>query len=225
MQTKAIMLDLDGTVAIFNLDYKTVRALVKAYLISKRVPASILSLKESVFEMLKKTEIWAKHSGKSTEFLEEINHGALEITEKFELEAAEKTSLLPGVLDTLKALKDEGLKIGLCTINSEKSVNRILKRFKIANFFDVVISRNQVQHVKPDPEHLSTALKVLGVTPGEAIIVGDSRVDIRSAKELKAIAVGIPTGVSTVKQLTDAGADYIITSMSDLPRLLKKMDE
>ncbi len=225
MQTKAIMLDLDGTIAIFNLDYKTVRALVKAYLISKRVPASILSLKESVFEMLKKTELWAKHSGKSTKFLEEINRGALEITEKFELDAADKTSLLPGVLDTLKALKDEGFKIGLCTINSEKSVNRILKRFKIADFFDVVISRNQVQHVKPDPEHLSTALKVLEVTPSETVIVGDSRVDIRSAKELKAIAVGIPTGVSTVKQLTDAGADYIITSMSDLPRLLKKMDE
>jgi len=225
MPIKAVILDLDGTVATFNLDYKTVRALVKGYLIGKRVPASILSLKESVFEMLRKTEIWAQHSGKPTKFLDEIHRSTSEITEKFELEAAGSTNLLPGVIDTLKALKKKGLKIGLCTINSEKSAKRILERFNIAAFFDVVISRNRVKHVKPDPEHLEAALKVLGVAPEEAVIVGDSRVDMRSAKELKAIAVGIPTGVSTVKQLTNAGANYIVTSMSDLPTLLTKLDE
>lgn len=118
-----------------------------------------------------------------------------------------------------------GLKIGLCTINSEKSVNCILERFSIIDSFDVIISRNQVKHVKPNPEHLDAALKVLSVSPRETVVVGDSRVDMQSAKALGAVAVGLPTGVSTIPQLMDAGADYVVTSMVDVPVLIKRLNE
>jgi phosphoglycolate phosphatase len=223
MPVKAVIFDLDGTVASFNLDYRKVRALVKGYLMKKGVPASILSLDESVFEMLRKTENWAKNSGKPAEFLEEVRREALATTETYELEAASTTYLLPGVVDALKTLKRMGLKSGLCTINSEKSVNRILERFGIAGLFDVIISRNQVKHVKPDPEHLEAALKVLDVSPEETLVVGDSRVDMQSAKGLGAVAVGLPTGVSTLEQLMAGGADYIVTSMIDLPLLVERL--
>ena len=225
MRIKAVVLDLDGTVALFNLDYKTVRALVKGYLMNRGVPGSILSLQESVFEMLGKTQMWAEHSGKSAKFLDEVVGDASDITERFELEAAANTSLLPGVVDTLKALRLMGLKIGLCTINSEKSVNRILQRFSIEALFDVVISRNQVRHVKPDREHLEATLKVLGVLPVETLVVGDSRVDMKSARELEAVAVGLPTGVSSVEQLMGAGADYVVSSMRDLPVLVAQLNK
>jgi HAD superfamily hydrolase (TIGR01509 family) len=224
MVIKSVIFDLDGTIASFNLDYKTVRALVKGHLMSRGVPASILSLKESVFEMLRKTEIWARNTGKSEEFFKGVRGEALAMTEMHELEAAGSTSLFPGVVDTLKALRTMGLKVGLCTINSEKSVDRILERFGIASLFDVTISRNQVKHVKPDPEHLSAALKVLGASPEETIVIGDSRVDMQSAKGLGAVAVGLPMGVSTVEHLMISGADYVVTSMADLPVLVKKLN-
>jgi phosphoglycolate phosphatase len=223
MNVKVVIFDLDGTVASFNLDYKTVRANVKGYLVNKGVPASILSLDESVFEMLRKTELWAENESKPAEFMEEVRRGASAMTETYELEAAGSTSLLPGVVDTLKALRAMGLRIGLCTINSEKSVNRILERFGIATLFDVTISRNQVKHVKPDPEHLQAALKVLGASPEKTVVVGDSRVDMQSAKGLGAVAVGLPTGVSTIEQLMDGGADYVVTTMADLPLLMERL--
>ncbi len=225
MPVKAVIFDLDGTVASFNLDYRKVRALVKGYLTEKGVPASLLSLDESVFEMLRKTEAWARSQGKPAEFIEEIRREALATTEEYELEAAETTNPMPGVVDALKALRGTGLKIGLCTINSEKSVNRILERFGIAGLFDVAVPRNRVRHVKPDPEHLEAALGVLGSLPEETLVVGDSRVDMQSAKELGAVAVGLPTGVSKIEQLMEGGADYIVTSMADLPLLIKKLNE
>jgi HAD superfamily hydrolase (TIGR01509 family) len=141
------------------------------------------------------------------------------------VEAAGRTSLFSGVIDTLKALRAMDLKIGLCTINSEKSVNRILERFGIATLFDVTISRNQVKHVKPDPEHLEAALTIIGVSPEETVVVGDSRVDMQSAKRLGAIAVGLPTGVSSIGQLMDAGADYVVTSIADLPLLVERLQK
>jgi len=225
MPIKAVIFDLDGTIASFNLDYRTVRGLVKGYLTKRGVPSSLVSLDDSVFEMLRKTEAWAKDSGKSSEFVDELRREALTTTESYEVEAASTTKLMPGVVDALKALKEMGLKIGLCTINSEKSVNRILERFGIEGSFDVTVPRNRVRHVKPDPEHLEVALRALEVSPQETLVVGDSRVDMQTGKALGAIAVGLPTGVATLEQLMSSGADYVVTSMSDVPTLAKKMNE
>jgi HAD superfamily hydrolase (TIGR01509 family) len=225
MRVKAVIFDLDGTLANFNLDYKTVRAEVKSYLIKRGVPASALSVKESVFEMLRKTEIFARNSGKPKKFLEEVRGEALAMTEKYELEAAASTSLMPGALETLKTLRQMNLKIGLCTINSEKAVNYILTRFGITDFFDVTVPRNKVNQFKPHPEHIETALKALGASANDTVIVGDSITDMQSAKELKAIAVGLPTGVSTMEQLMRNGANYIATSIIDLPLLIEKINK
>jgi HAD superfamily hydrolase (TIGR01549 family) len=224
MPIKAVVFDLDGTLASFNLDYKVVRAEVRSFLIKKGLPASILSTNESIFEMLEKTEIFLKNNSKSKKAIKEIHGKALAIAEKYELEAAKSTSLLPGVAETLKALKRMGLKIGLFTINSEKSTNYVLKRFRIASLFDAVIPRNSVKHVKPNSEHLEAALKALRVNSDEAIVVGDGISDMKCAKELKAIAVGLPTGISSPKNLVNSGANYIITLITDMPMLIEQIN-
>jgi phosphoglycolate phosphatase len=222
LSVKAVVFDLDGTLASFNLDYKTVRAEVRGYLINVGVPASVLSINESIFEMLKKTEIFLKNSGKSTVLIEQTRDEALAIAEKYELEAARSTGLLPGVIECLRALKKMGVKMGLFTINSQKSVDYILNRFSIYDFFDCVLPRNKVDYIKPNPEHLGAVLKSLNVNASNTMVVGDSMTDMRSAKELKAIAVGLPTGVSTVGQLMSNGANFIITSIVDLPVLVER---
>ena len=48
---------------------------------------------------------------------------------------------------------------------------------------------------------------------------------MQSAKELKAIAVGLPTGVSTLDQLKAKDANYIITALTDLPTLIKEIEK
>ena len=222
---KAVIFDLDGTIASFKLDYKAVRGDVRSYLLRVGVPASLLPANETIFEMLKKTKIFVKNSGKSAEAMEEIRNEALAIAEKYELEAARDTSLLPGVTETLKALKQKGLKIGLFTLSGDKAVSYILQRFKLGDFFGVIVPRNKVNYVKPNPEHLEMALKVLGVAPEETVVVGDGNVDMESARELKTTAVGLPTGTSTIEQLTIHGANYIITSITDLPVLIDKMNK
>ena len=115
--------------------------------------------------------------------------------------------------------------MGLCTTSSEKAANYILQRFKIEDFFQVVVPRNKVKYVKPNTEQFELALKALDASPQATVIVGDSIVDMQSAKELKAIAVGLPTGISTMEQLKNNGANYIITSLTDLPVLIKEINK
>lgn len=220
MPIEAVLFDLDGTLSAFNLDYKALRGEVREYLLRAGVPASVLKANESMFDMLAKAEIYFKNSDKP---FDEARMQCFLIAEKFEMEAAGLTSLQPGALETLKELKQMNLKIGLCTTSSQIAANYILKRFKIAEYFKVVISRDKVAHVKPDTEQCELALKTLGAKPANTVMVGDSVADMQSAKEMKAVAVGIPTGLGTEKQLTTAGANYIITALSDLPLLIKKL--
>jgi HAD superfamily hydrolase (TIGR01509 family) len=220
-----VIFDLDGTLVSFNIDYRTVRAEVRSFLIGTGVPAAILACDESIFEMLKKTEIFMKNFNRPEEEFEEIRRQALAIAEKYELNAAERTKLLPGVIETLKNVKKMNLKIGLCTINSEKSTSHILKRFGMTEFFDAVITRNDVRYVKPNPEHLEAALKALGAVAEETIVIGDGGIDMKCAAELKTIAVGLPTGVSSTEHLISQGANYIITSIADLPTLIAKIND
>jgi len=225
MAVKAVIFDLDGTIASFNLDYVTVKTEVRSYLIRAGLPGSILSTNESIFDMLKTTEIFLKNSGKSARAVGKLKNEALAIAEKYELEAAKTTGLLPGAVETLEALKEMGLKIGLCTINSEKSTNYILKQFGVSKFFDAVTPRNKVKYVKPSPEHLEATLKALHVNPKEAILIGDGTRDMQCARELNVIAVGLPTGVSAEKELIASGASYFITSIRELPRLVETINK
>ncbi len=224
MVIKAVIFDLDGTIAAFNLDYKTVRGEIRAYLMRVGVPESIINLKDNVFEMVTKARIFLIHADKPAALVEEVQREALKMAEKYELEAATRTSLLPGVMETLKEVKKAGMKTALCTINSANSTEHILQRFKIAQYFDVVVPRNKVTQFKPNPEHFGAALKVLGVPPSETLVIGDSITDVKAAQEVKAISAGLPTGISTQEQLVAQGVNYILTSITDLPALILRIN-
>ena len=224
MSIEAVIFDLDGTLAHFNLDYKSLRAEVRGYLMRAGVPGSVLDVNENIFEMLKKTEIYVKNKSKSDEAFKEVRAQTLSIAEKYETEAAASTSLLTGAVETLQELKRMKLKIGLCTTSGEKATRYILQRFKIEESFGVIVSRDKVKYVKPNTEQCELALKALDALPENTVIVGDSVVDMQSSKDLKAIAVGLPNGISTKEQLSSSGANYIITALTDLPILIKKIN-
>ncbi len=175
--------------------------------------------------MLERSELLMRNNGESDDTLIEVKQKVLAIAEKSEFNAAKNTSLLPGVIETLKELKMMGLKIGLFTINGSNSVTYILKRFRIAEIFDAVIPRDEVKRVKPNTEHLETTLNTLKVTSDEAVVVGDGITDMQSASGLDVIAVGLPTGIASRKALINSGANYIITAISDLPDLILKINK
>ncbi len=222
---RAVVFDLDGTIVSHNIEYKALRADVRGFLIKQGVPASVLSLNESVFQMLDKTEIFLKNSGKQRKVFEEMRNEVLKIIDEYEWKAARTAGLCPGVEAVLKTLKDMGIKVGLCTVSGERTVSFLLKKFKIDAFFDAVVPREHAGRVKPHGEHLKTVLEMLKAAPEETLIVGDSTADMLCAREVKAIAVGLPTGMFTKDELISAGANYIITSIADVPTLIERLNK
>lgn len=224
MKIKAVIFDLDGTIVDFNLDYKASRAEIIQFLREKGFPQSIFSVNDNLFEILNKAEIFLKNHHKEKQ-VEKIKKSIFSIAEKYEMEAARTTSLIPGIRETLKALRKMKLKLALFTVNGKNSVNHTLGTFNLKRYFDAVIPRDAVLMVKPNPIHLKTALNALKVKPKEAIVVGDSTWDMKSARALKVFAVGTTTGIASSHELTNAGANCLISSPTDIITLVEQLNK
>ncbi len=102
--------------------------------------------------------------------------------------------ILPGVMDTLRALKDKGVKIAIGS--SSKNTPIILKRIGLDNYFDAVSDGNNITNSKPDPEVFLKAAEFLGVKNTDCAIVEDADAGIEAGKRagMKTFAVGSANG-------------------------------
>jgi len=81
--------------------------------------------------------------------------------------------LYPEVKPILQRLKQMGLKLGIITGGYEEDVEKILPKVSLQDVFDVCVGVNTIGKRKPSPEVFQYTLKKLGVTPDEAVFVGD----------------------------------------------------
>ena len=92
------------------------------------------------------------------------------------------TTIYPGVVDTLEALRRRNIGLAVVTNKPEAFTLPLLERTGLAVYFDTVVSGDTLPVRKPDPAMVLLACERLGVTPGEAFMVGDSANDALSAQ-------------------------------------------
>jgi len=123
--------------------------------------------------------------------------------------------LYPGVKETLTALRDHAVPLGVCTNKAAPITAIALDALGISHFFSSVIGARDDIPRKPAPDMLLAALAGLGARPADALVVGDSRSDIGSARaagsRVIAVSYGYPHG-----PVADLGADLVIDRMPDL---------
>ncbi|MFV0341260.1 MAG: HAD family hydrolase [Parachlamydiaceae bacterium] len=93
------------------------------------------------------------------------------------------TALLPGAKETLDQLKNKGMKLALVTSGTKSLVNQCLEPLKLTNYFDLVVTSEEVKKSKPHPDLYITALKKLSLKPGEAFAIEDSPAGAESATQ------------------------------------------
>lgn len=90
--------------------------------------------------------------------------------------------LFAGAAEALKAFKDRGLKLGVCTNRDRASTEALLAAAGIADSFDAIVSLGDTPLPKPAADPLLLLLERLRVAPAEALFVGDSAMDARCAQ-------------------------------------------
>jgi phosphoglycolate phosphatase len=128
--------------------------------------------------------------------------------------------MMEGISYMLQMLKGKW-KLGLVTTNSGAEAERFLAESGIAQYFDVVVSRGSVSRLKPHPEPLIFAARMLGVDPARCLMVGDTTPDMKSARAAGAIPVGVLCGFGTREELLKAGARFILEHTREVASLLE----
>ena len=115
--------------------------------------------------------------------------------------------LASGVKEVLQALKNQEIKLAICT-NRSTSMKAILEHFGLKSLFDCVVTSLDVKKPKPAPEGLFLVLQTLQLSPAEALYIGDSPLDIQASR-----LAGIPFAAYCCPSLE---ADYHIDSFEEI---------
>lgn len=114
-------------------------------------------------------------------------------------------------------------KMAVVTTRARPEAQTFLSQIGAERFFSVVVTRQDVFLMKPHPEALRKAAALLGVAPSRCLMVGDTAVDIRSARRACAYAVGVLSGFAMRSQLERAGAHLILDRAAQLLDYLPKV--
>jgi len=220
LKIKAVVLDMDGTITKFNLDFMDARrrALREIDKLNLRTPD--LTEQISLYMILGKLKQTA-----DVEAYRSIRRKVYSILEEMEHKAAAEVALYPGAADTLRKLRDSSLKVGLVTNNGRKGTDLTLKRYNLGGFFEAVITRDDCEDMKPAPDPVLKILDDMHVSRNEAILVGDGVMDIMAARAAGIPSVAVATGPFTSSRLLEAEPDYFLGSINDLPALIEKLTE
>jgi beta-phosphoglucomutase len=133
--------------------------------------------------------------------------------------AATEAGIIEGVPQFLKILADSKVPIGICSGALLPEIEMILKGAGLREFFEVIVSAEQVEKGKPDPEGFSLALKMLNkklhksIRPENCVVIEDSHWGLEAAKAAGMRAVAI-TNSYAAEHLKPA--DKVITNLNDL---------
>ncbi|MEG1988949.1 MAG: HAD family hydrolase, partial [Oscillibacter sp.] len=171
---------------------------------------------------------WPEHSVE--EYRRMVGHGLLRLVEQFSPENFRSPLLLvstlaqfndyyrrhnmdatapyPGVSALLTRLKAAGVKLAVCTNKTDEFSRSIVAHY-FPDTFEVVRGQVPGVPVKPDPSGTALILRDLHAAAEHTLFVGDSGVDIRTARNARLASCGVTWGFRSREQLLEAGAEHL----------------
>lgn len=129
-------------------------------------------------------------------------------------------ALVPDTDTAVRALS-ERYRLAVVTTRGRRDAHAFLSAFRLTHVFEVVVTRESTWRIKPHPAPVLYAARALGVDPQRCVMVGDTTVDVRSARRAGAWAVAVLCGFGERDELERAGAHLILPSPATLPALLQ----
>jgi phosphoglycolate phosphatase len=129
----------------------------------------------------------------------------------------DNTVTYPGVREGLAALAH--FPMAVLTNKPVRFSEKILEGLGLVPYFQFVYGGNSFERKKPDPMGMQLLLADFGVSPQEAMMIGDSEVDVQTARNANTWACGVTYGLGS-ERLVQHPPDVLLDSLTELPPLL-----
>ncbi|WP_251863518.1 phosphoglycolate phosphatase [Achromobacter sp. Marseille-Q4962] len=133
----------------------------------------------------------------------------------YHLVNGEKAMVYPGVLEGLKHLRGQDLKLAVVTNKPTEFTLPLLQRTGLAGFFEAVVCGDTCPRRKPDPDQILHACELLGVRPAEAVTIGDSINDAQAGRSAGTQVLVVPYGYNEGRDVRELDADGIVDTLVD----------
>ena len=130
-----------------------------------------------------------------------------------------KTDAYEGIMELLRQLLEKKYKIAIVSNKFDTAVKELNKIY-FEKYIKVAIGESEKVSKKPAPDTVFKALEELGSVTDKSVYVGDSEVDVKTAKNAGVICVGVTWGFRNRKVLEQNGADYIIDTPQELLKII-----
>jgi phosphoglycolate phosphatase len=125
---------------------------------------------------------------------DDVDRMLAEFLTHYEANIAAESVPFPGAVSALETLARAGAKLAVCTNKREDLTLKLLEALALGDYFDAIAGRDTFAVSKPHPDHLTGVIARAGGNPAKALMVGDSEVDIATAKAARVKAILVSFG-------------------------------
>jgi phosphoglycolate phosphatase len=147
----------------------------------------------------------------------EVDAGLAYFLQYYREHMLDNTVLYPGVRECLASV--EKYSLAVLTNKPVRFSVAIIEGLGIAPYFRYVYGGNSFERKKPDPIGVETLLRDFGATPKQAMVIGDSEVDVQTARNAGTWACGVTYGLGS-ERLPQSEPDLLLDSLTELPPIL-----
>ena len=134
--------------------------------------------------------------------------------EFYAVRTGQRSRLYPDVLSTLKALRAAQVRIALVTNKEQRFATTVLMVHGIRHYFDMVVAGDTLEAKKPDPLPVRYCLDAFKLRADRALFVGDSEIDVATARAAGVAVWAVPYGYNHGKSIALAEPDRIIPTVT-----------
>jgi len=219
-QIKTAVFDLDGTLVDSLPDLaESGVALLKSYDLP---PASEEAVRIMIGDGVRRlVDRLLVHAGDENHIdRDEATRRFLEI---YEPRATQKTQLFPGTVETLEALRQQGMACVICTNKPVKAAQAIIEQLGIASLIDSIGGGDSFPVRKPNPDHIRQTLHLIDADPLHGVMIGDHHNDIAAANGVPMPSLFARWGYGT--PIMSEHATAIAETMTEIPLLIRQISQ
>ncbi|HSI44432.1 MAG TPA: phosphoglycolate phosphatase [Methylotenera sp.] len=120
-----------------------------------------------------------------------------------------------GIAEALQAIKNTGVKLACITNKPAAFTEPLLEKSGLAPYFDLIVSGDTLQKKKPEPDQIFHICEKFGISPQQAVLIGDSKTDIEAARNAGCYVFTVPYGYNQGYSIEIDAVDALINHISE----------